>query len=254
MADIPGAGLLDAALGRLFGARKLSAAIWDRDWKRVSRKCRKRPRLAKHWTLQRGFLDGETTTKVLPLHQAVITQPPLRVVQDLIDANHQSLRCGDLRFNRLPLHLACEGSASFRLIRELIDRYPEACLVQDKRGLLPLHYALTKGASFMTIAHLLDHGREAASYPDECGELPLHKACTLLLSPMIVQELVEAYPEACEALTSSGQSIERTLLRHPESYRIEVMRVLDDETAVQQSEGDGAETMNDRIGTTAAFR
>ena len=85
---------------------------------------------------------------LLPIHKAVTafcTEKSLRNIRFIAEASLQGLSCRTLD-GQLPLHLALVSPKvySYSLVEMLIDLYPPAARVADKRGHYPLHKAASK--------------------------------------------------------------------------------------------------------------
>lgn len=74
------------------------------------------------------------------LHAVVKYNPPLHILDAMIDAHGDALKGQDC-VGRTPLHVACGTGASDQVIRCLVKAYPQACDLQDEDGRLPLHLA-----------------------------------------------------------------------------------------------------------------
>mmetsp|Transcript_11082 Transcript_11082/g.16707 ORF Transcript_11082/g.16707 Transcript_11082/m.16707 type:complete len:234 (-) Transcript_11082:29-730(-) len=74
------------------------------------------------------------------LHAVVKYNPPLHILDAMIDAHSDALMGQDC-VGRTPLHVACGTGADAEIIRLLVEAYPQACDLQDEDGRLPLHLA-----------------------------------------------------------------------------------------------------------------
>ena len=74
------------------------------------------------------------------LHAVVKSNPPLDILDAMIDAHGDALKGQDC-VGRTPLHVACGTGADDLIIRRLVKAYPQACDLQDEDGRLPLHIA-----------------------------------------------------------------------------------------------------------------
>ncbi|XRB25479.1 stage V sporulation protein K [Pseudoscourfieldia marina] len=85
----------------------------------------------------------------LPLHSAAARQPPLDVVDKLIEIHPDGVREKSNNFGALPLHYAVWYRAPLDVVRILIEKYPGA--VHERSGgdhsLLPIEWAERCGAS-----------------------------------------------------------------------------------------------------------
>mmetsp|Transcript_2298 Transcript_2298/g.3773 ORF Transcript_2298/g.3773 Transcript_2298/m.3773 type:complete len:238 (+) Transcript_2298:103-816(+) len=74
------------------------------------------------------------------LHAVVKSNPPLDILDAMIDAHGDALKGQDC-VGRTPLHVACGTGADGLIIKRLVKAYPQACDMQDEDGKLPLHLA-----------------------------------------------------------------------------------------------------------------
>jgi hypothetical protein len=70
----------------------------------------------------------------------------VHLLNALLDAYPKAVRV-DSEGSRLPLHTACAGRATPRVISTLVTAYPSAARHRNKDGFLPLHFALGRFAS-----------------------------------------------------------------------------------------------------------
>ena len=82
------------------------------------------------------------------------------VLNALLDAYPRATRSGS-EGGRLPLHFACAGRATPRVISTLITAYPEAAKNRTKDGSLPIHLCAHWGISDPNVAVIM-----LKSYPD----------------------------------------------------------------------------------------
>lgn len=84
----------------------------------------------------------------------------VKVLNALLDAFPRGIRM-DSEGGRLPLHTACAGRATPRVVSTLITAYPAAARHRNKDGFLPLHLAAHWGISHPNVVIAL-----LKSYPD----------------------------------------------------------------------------------------
>lgn len=84
----------------------------------------------------------------------------VHVMNALLDAYPKAVRV-DSEGGRLPLHTACAGRATPRVISTLVTAYPSAARHRNKDGFLPLHLAAHWGVSHPDVAITL-----LKTYPD----------------------------------------------------------------------------------------
>jgi hypothetical protein len=84
----------------------------------------------------REGVDGET-----PLHLACRHKPPVDVVKKLLRGSTLPASWINKEDHCLPLHYECHNGSDEKIVRMLIDAYPESTSVADKMGRTPLHVA-----------------------------------------------------------------------------------------------------------------
>lgn len=82
--------------------------------------------------------------RFLPLHSACARQPPLEIVQALIQMYPEGAQSPDDQ-GKYALHYACGNQASTDVIEALIDAFPTAARTSDPEGKLPLHWLAISG-------------------------------------------------------------------------------------------------------------
>lgn len=93
----------------------------------------------------------------LPIHAAVIFGAPSVVIQQLVEAFPQSVRCTD-DHRMLPLHLAFRHGSDDSVLALFLEEFPEAVNVRGYKGRLPVECAQKgpnpeRGAIIQTILH-----------------------------------------------------------------------------------------------------
>jgi hypothetical protein len=84
----------------------------------------------------------------------------VKVLNALLDAYPKAVRV-DSEGGRLPLHTACAGRATPRVVATLVTAYPAAARHRNKDGFLPLHLAAHWGVAHPNVAITL-----LRTYPD----------------------------------------------------------------------------------------
>mmetsp|Transcript_13310 Transcript_13310/g.31341 ORF Transcript_13310/g.31341 Transcript_13310/m.31341 type:complete len:484 (-) Transcript_13310:117-1568(-) len=113
----------------------------------------------------------------LVLHEACKQNPPLDLVEALIEANAMAVMVkGNSGY--LPIHYACAHGASIELIRFLLSIYPEGLRVVDEdEGFLPLHLACIYGNTEEDVyMYLLTLYPEGSMIRDDFGRRPIDYA------------------------------------------------------------------------------
>lgn len=82
----------------------------------------------------------------------------------------------------LPIHTACRlndnfNESSLELLKLLIKAYPESTKLSDMKGMLPLHWACWGKASAKVIEVLLYSRKDSAGKVDAFQRLPIHLVC-----------------------------------------------------------------------------
>jgi ankyrin repeat protein len=109
-----------------------------------------------------------------------------------------------------PLHIACWTNPPLSVVEALIQAFPGAIQDQDVHGDTPLHVALTNPETNPDVIQaLLEACPSAASIPNKEGLYPLHKACRYGATEQVVNALLEAYPEALRTHIKVSTNSER---------------------------------------------
>lgn len=182
----------------------LSKSIMNDRWDEAIGIARSQPDKAKIWGMRQGFFEGLKDSTVLPLHECLVANGPVELVQALIYAYPKGVQQKESSYQRLPLHCACRKNANPKVIQLLLEADSEAALVADSLGRLPLHYALSNGANDEVITLLLKYHANSARGCDNRGWTPLHVACGMGASTHVVSMILNSYPEACILKTRKG--------------------------------------------------
>lgn len=185
-------------------SNNLSRAIASEDWMLARTLVTQHPNQASRWTERYGFFDGETSAKVLPLHEALVGHAPLECDQLIVQTYPAAVRERETSYERLPLHCACRSDPEPGIIRFLVSCCRKACLIPDRLGRLPLHYALTNGADPEVIKILMEANPSAAKGQDIYGWTPVAVACNVGASEEVVRMLLEASPDSVFIGTPPG--------------------------------------------------
>jgi Ankyrin repeats (3 copies) len=116
----------------------------------------------------------------LPLHTAVTFRAPAKVIEYLLEAYPQATGVRNKRF-KLPIHIACECKASLEVIKLLVKADPESLEVAD-------YEVSTVQFQKVWIVHAGKFSMEAKT------GLPLHYACKYLASLHVIHHLITEYP------------------------------------------------------------
>ena len=133
----------------------------------------------------------------LPLHRAMVHQPPPNVVATLLQAYNAAAKA-ETRRGTLPLHIGMEHRASAETIQLLLEAFPAAAKHYDDFRMLPLRLGVYHQAPGGSIQHVLAANTDAASDADQVGRLPLHYAVEKHASAEVIAALLEAFPAAAE--------------------------------------------------------
>lgn len=115
----------------------LSKSIMNDRWDEAISIARNQPDKAKMWGVRQGFFEGLKDSTVLPLHECLVANGPVELVQALIYAYPKAVQEKESSYQRLPLHCACRKNANPRVVQMLLEADAEAALVADSLGRLP---------------------------------------------------------------------------------------------------------------------
>merc|ERR1712226_364486 len=152
----------------------LSKAIEQKQWATAIQLLKVFPDLAKMRSKRQDlFSNGTGSTRILPLHEALIHNAPFTVIKTLVMEYPKALRKKEKTYKRLPLHCAClHANADSSVISLLVNKYSEACSIRDSHEHVPLHYAVLNGADPKVLKILLDASPAEGSY-DLLGWTPV---------------------------------------------------------------------------------
>jgi ankyrin repeat protein len=100
-----------------------------------------------------GFMAN---TGMTALHYACERDPPLPVVQALIEAHPMAVLTRCMPGGALPLHIACTWHCSPAVVDALVAADPGGCKMRDELGNVALHSACFSGADAAVVATLLE--------------------------------------------------------------------------------------------------
>jgi ankyrin repeat protein len=156
----------------------------------------------------------------LPLHKICYSDSRLRLAKTLVEAYPEAIRIPDgvpdgdgnliEGWGRLPLHLACGqnpeldhslASELTKLIRYLVDLYPEALNTKDSDAFLPLHWGCYRGGLQVgAIEYLVEHHPASIQTPIDFADeqwLPVFLAAIKQDAQLdTVFFLMQRHPEA----------------------------------------------------------
>lgn len=115
----------------------LSKSIMNDRWDEAINIARNQPDKAKIWGMRQGFFEGLKDSTVLPLHECLVANGPVELVQAIIYAYPKGVQQKESSYQRLPLHCACRKNANPKVIQLLLEADAEAALVADSLGRLP---------------------------------------------------------------------------------------------------------------------
>lgn len=153
--------------------------INNQDWEKLKRLIKSDPSIAH---VGFGTKDRRSSETQLLLHEVCKQQPPLDVVEVLIDANPSALKvkgqCGCT-----PLHWAVSYGASAEVVAKLIQSYPPGTRVRDDiQQVLPIHLASKWGVPDDVVLEILVAHPEGYFIRDGDGLTPMDYANQLRLS------------------------------------------------------------------------
>jgi ankyrin repeat protein len=111
--------------------------------------------------------------------------------------------------NMLPLHIACDcGPMPLKILKLIIERYPEAIFTPNGNGDLPIHIAC-KGyhVKAETVKYLISQLPDSVKTMNTKGELPLHIIAGRRgqEAHKIIEYLFLAYPESITISNGKGE-------------------------------------------------
>lgn len=138
------------------------------------------------------------------LHDACQHQKSSTVVKLAHACAEEALMVDD--HGSTPLHIACWGNPPVDVIQALLDACPQTVADQDVDGNNPLHIAASHPEmSVEVIRALLEACPVAVSAKNKEGLMPLHMACrNAPRNEPVIAVLIEAYPQALETRTKVG--------------------------------------------------
>jgi len=160
-------------------------------------------------------MDNNISTTVL--HQAITSKGDIkkraRVIQEILSVTPQAATIKN-GYGSLPLHVISQRNTKMdsktkeRLIRNLMDSYPESLTQQGGVGMrTPLHIIFTDYISPGLTSSMIHYGRQACFMRDKKGFLPVHVACSRHCSPEKLEMLLQVNPASLFAKTGDGRSL-----------------------------------------------
>lgn len=168
-------GISDLEVDYDTNVTSLYESISASQWNAAIQDIHNNPDEAMTWVVRHQD-DGQIMWRFLPIHSACARQPPENLINSLIGAYRQGVRCVDDQ-GMLPLHYACGNQGSVDVIRLLLLAYPEGAKIADPNGMLPIHYIAQWGPDSMeAIDVLLFAYHEAINKKDVDGNTPIDLA------------------------------------------------------------------------------
>ena len=121
------------------------------NWDEVQNDCINYSSHIRTWVSSTGTNDPTSWCiwRRLPIHEACRRQPPIHVVQILLEHFPQSAS-EITQFGELPIHLACGCAASYDILNLLLVYNPQGVLVRDNGGRSPLDILKSSSSSDTT--------------------------------------------------------------------------------------------------------
>uniref|UniRef100_A0A7S3DWI3 Uncharacterized protein n=1 Tax=Entomoneis paludosa TaxID=265537 RepID=A0A7S3DWI3_9STRA len=149
---------------------KLYSLLNNKKWKAVLQRIKEAPEEASIWiyrehqetqkrnptTTTEPHKDDNIRWRLLPLHAAIVLDAPYRVVEALVLAAPDNVRCRDDE-NALPIHVSCRMGAPVSVLRLLLKTYPRSVWKTDGVGQTPrqiLHDS--QHANQAALEHIVD--------------------------------------------------------------------------------------------------
>lgn len=156
-----------------------------------------------------------------------------------------------------PLYLVAERNPPLDVVETLVEIHRDAVSRRkNPGGQLPLHAACTWGASSGVIAYLLAANPSAARNPDDLSNLPLHCACYSGADEEIIEALLCTYPRSVWVRNSHGSSPSDVVrrLRHPNRTAVlELLELRARELLGKKSGGSGGVANSSSLSSGASF-
>mmetsp|Transcript_6538 Transcript_6538/g.8840 ORF Transcript_6538/g.8840 Transcript_6538/m.8840 type:complete len:295 (-) Transcript_6538:102-986(-) len=199
-------------------SKDLNFLISSEEWLLAQHRCESYPQEVKAWSLCPMLFAGELPSKALPIHLACSLRAPDFVLSTLIKIYSKGVGKKESAEGRLPLHLACQSGASVSTVGILLEKYPDGPRTKDTLSRLPLHLACadtplmstacssSRSSCVGVVDALLAMYPEAAQMRDDCGQMPLHIACETGAPVGAIRLLIDAFPDAVTAETTSGST------------------------------------------------
>jgi len=157
----------------------------------------------------------------LPLHHVLTSEP--RVDMDLFLFLADQLppdffQALDENTGHLFLHQIARSDIKFsmeaRLTEAIIDRYPEATMVQDTNGNLPLHLALDEdGEAYAFTSTLIKMAQNSLFVANHRGMLPIHIAVSKFMVAS-AHDIITSVPQVLLESDGGGQTPLHVMLEH----------------------------------------
>jgi len=156
------------------------------------------------WT---GAISGSTALHEICRHNVSI---------EVVEAVHRAFPGAVYKKNRchhLPIHVACIGRASLKVVRFLVGKYKESLGIINLLKYTPLHYACdgaTRPIKLGVVAYLLENCPKAAAKKNSFGRTPLsvllYHFCHFkgAIDEEAVQLLLQAAPGVASARDKSN--------------------------------------------------
>mmetsp|Transcript_22153 Transcript_22153/g.33725 ORF Transcript_22153/g.33725 Transcript_22153/m.33725 type:complete len:562 (+) Transcript_22153:261-1946(+) len=175
--------------------------VLKKDWNGACQRCDSFPEEASTWIVTKGFHGN---LRFLPLHKACVLQPPMGIIEALLQAHTEGAKSKD-QDGWLPIHCACFYGASQTVINALIEAHPSGAHNKDDEGRMPLHYAALKAASENVMSSLLRANPKAAVSKDDEGRLPIHHACSKGAPDGSIEALLKVSPKGAQSKDDQGR-------------------------------------------------
>jgi len=144
------------------------------------------------------------------LHHACLSDASSDIIHDIICLCRKSAFAQ--RHGKTALHMLIEyvrskhTSMRTASIYTLLNTYPKAAFMTDKRGNTPLHYACYPQTNNDAFKLLLQHSFDALSITNGVGRTPLHCAAGGGAPLPVIDILIKSYPHALTILDIDGNS------------------------------------------------
>lgn len=134
-------------------AFELTTIIKNQNWDALIERIQVNPRNVN--VVLKTTVRGGYTSHITPIYLACEQNPPLEVVESLVDAYSKAFTERKIPGGQLPLHAICTWGAKSEVAKKILAVFPAGIKQHDDHGNLPLHCACFSGSTLTIIEMLL---------------------------------------------------------------------------------------------------